>query len=256
MKKILLTTMLLIAASFSIPGQAADEQAAKKKAATSGELFETIARMDSAMFDAFNGHDVDRLMSMFTDDLDFYHDTGGVTNYEQTKESFGKLFANTPDIRRDLVKGSLEVYPIKDYGAIEIGEHVFCHKEKGKGIAGDSSSPWSGGKTVNRGKFPASSVTGTRGAYALLRVEMSAPSQALANPDNPAILVLQMSGNVQEIEQAIRTLPRTEIERLRNWIEDYLEDQLELTEEFKTKIEQGKRDIAQGRVRTRQPNAA
>ncbi len=65
-----------------------------------------------------------------------------------------------------------------------------------------------------------------------------------------------MSGNVQEIEQAIRTLPRTEIERLRNWIEDYLEDQLELTEEFKTKIEQGKRDIAQGRVRTRQPNEA
>jgi predicted outer membrane protein len=85
---------------------------------------------------------------------------------------------------------------------------------------------------------------------------MPAPSQALANPDNPAILVLQMSGNVQEIEQAIRTLPRTEIERLRNWIEDYLEDQLELTEEFKTKIEQGKRDIAQGRVRTRQPNEA
>jgi hypothetical protein len=25
----------------------------------------------------------------------------------------------------------LEVYPIKDYGAIEIGAHRFCHKEKG-----------------------------------------------------------------------------------------------------------------------------
>lgn len=30
------------------------------------------------------------------------------------------------------MKGSLEVYPIKGYGAVEIGEHVFCNKEKGK----------------------------------------------------------------------------------------------------------------------------
>jgi predicted transcriptional regulator len=65
-----------------------------------------------------------------------------------------------------------------------------------------------------------------------------------------------MSGNVQEIEQAIRTLPRTEIERLRSWIEDFLEDQLEVSEEFQAKIDSGKRDIAEGRVRTRQPNEA
>ncbi len=28
--------------------------------------------------------------------------------------------------------GSKEVYPIKDYGAIEIGVHRFCHQENGK----------------------------------------------------------------------------------------------------------------------------
>ncbi|MEY2527855.1 MAG: hypothetical protein QOE73_2626 [Verrucomicrobiota bacterium] len=128
--------LFLIVVSFSNPGQAADGQEAKKKPATSGELFDAIARMDSAMFDAFNGHNVDLLMSLFTNDLEFYHDTGGLTNYEQTKENFGKLLANTPDIRRDLVKGSLEVYPIKDFGALEIGEHVFCHKEKGKDDCG------------------------------------------------------------------------------------------------------------------------
>jgi hypothetical protein len=43
---------------------------------------------------------------------------------------------------------------------------------------------------------------------------------------------------------------------LRNWIEDYLEDQLELSDEFNAKIEQGKRDIAEGKMRTRQPNEA
>ena len=127
--------LVLIVAAFSISAQAED-QPAKKKAATSGELFETIARMDSATFDAFNAHEVERLMGMFTDDLEFYHDTGGLTDYRQTKESFGKLFAGTPDIRRDLVKGSLEVYPIKGHGAIEIGEHRFCHKEKGKDDCG------------------------------------------------------------------------------------------------------------------------
>lgn len=102
----------------------------------SGELFDTIARLDSATFDAFNSHEVERLMKMFTDDVEFYHDTGGVTNFGQTQEGFTKMFTGTPDIRRDLVKGSLEVYPIKDYGALEIGEHRFCHKENGKDDCG------------------------------------------------------------------------------------------------------------------------
>jgi ketosteroid isomerase-like protein len=126
----------LIMAAFSISAQATDQQAEQKKAAPSGDLFETIARVDSAIFDAFNAHNVDHLMAMFTDDLEFYHDTGGLTDYRQSAESFKKMFAATPDIRRDLVKGSLEVYPIKNHGAIEIGEHRFCHKENGKDDCG------------------------------------------------------------------------------------------------------------------------
>src|SRR5438477_143864 len=98
----------------------------------SEQLFQTIARMDAAIFDAFNAHDVDRLMSYFTEDLEFYHDTGGLSTYRQNVDDFKKMFAGTPDIRRDLVKESLEVYPIKDYGAMEIGQHRFCHKENGK----------------------------------------------------------------------------------------------------------------------------
>lgn len=125
-----------IVAAFSISAEAGDQSPARDTAGKSGELFETIARMDSAIFDAFNAHDVDRLMSLFTDDLEFYHDTGGLGNYRQNAESFKKMFASTPDIRRDLVKGSLEVYPIKDYGAMEIGEHRFCHKENGKDDCG------------------------------------------------------------------------------------------------------------------------
>jgi ketosteroid isomerase-like protein len=128
--------LILVAAAFSIFAHAEDKPPGNKTAATSGELFETIARMDSAIFDAFNAHDVDHLMALFTDDLEFYHDTGGLSDQRQTGEAFKKMFANTPDIRRDLVKSSLEIYPVKDYGAMEIGEHRFCHKENGKDDCG------------------------------------------------------------------------------------------------------------------------
>jgi ketosteroid isomerase-like protein len=98
----------------------------------SPQLFETVAQLDAKMFDAFNAHDIDLLMSMFTDDMEFYHDKGGLTNREQTREGFAKMFSNSPDIRRELIPGSLQVFPIKDFGAIEIGTHRFCHKEDGK----------------------------------------------------------------------------------------------------------------------------
>jgi ketosteroid isomerase-like protein len=103
----------------------------------SPQLFETVAQLDAKMFGAFNAHDVDLLMSMFTDDMEFYHDKGGLTNREQTREGFVKMFGNSPDIRRELVPGSLQVYPIKDFGAIEIGTHRFCHKENGKDDCGN-----------------------------------------------------------------------------------------------------------------------
>ena len=65
-----------------------------------------------------------------------------------------------------------------------------------------------------------------------------------------------MSETVLELEQAIRGLPRREVEELREWIEDYLEDQLEFTNEFDASIERGKKDIAEGNVRVRNPEQA
>ena len=107
---------------------------AKEHVPASKELFTEIAHMDSVMFDAFNGRDLDKLMSTFDSSLEFYHDQGGVTNYEQNKINFLKSFERnkTTGLRRDLVPGSMEVYPIKDYGAIETGLHRFCHEENGK----------------------------------------------------------------------------------------------------------------------------
>jgi hypothetical protein len=96
------------------------------------ELYDEIARMDAAMFDAFNAHDLDALMSLFSEKLEFYHDTGGLQSYGDVKESFKKLFDRKDGLRRELVKGSLEIYPIKDYGAMEVGTHRFRHTENGR----------------------------------------------------------------------------------------------------------------------------
>ena len=58
---------------------------------------------------------------------------------------------------------------------------------------------------------------------------------------------------VKEIQAAIPKLSREEIEEIRQWIEDYLEEQLELTDEVKAKLDQSHAEIASGQYRTRQP---
>ena len=57
---------------------------------------------------------------------------------------------------------------------------------------------------------------------------------------------------VKEIQAAIPKLPREEIEQIREWIDDYLEDQLELTDEVKAKLDQSRREIAARQYTTRQ----
>jgi len=85
------------------------------------QLRDLIADLDRRMFEAYNAHDVDGLMAMFAEDLEFYHDTGGLLDFQQVKAGFTNVFANNKDVRRDLVPGSLEVYPIHGYGAIRQG---------------------------------------------------------------------------------------------------------------------------------------
>lgn len=58
---------------------------------------------------------------------------------------------------------------------------------------------------------------------------------------------------LEQVESDVRQLSPQEQETLRDWLENLLEDRLELTDEFKAEIEAGKRDIAEGRVRVRRP---
>ncbi|HWF20078.1 MAG TPA: hypothetical protein VG754_12470 [Verrucomicrobiae bacterium] len=59
---------------------------------------------------------------------------------------------------------------------------------------------------------------------------------------------------VKEIESAIQRLSKTEMQEIHDWLENVLEDQLEMREEFKAQIEASKREMKEGkRPRVRQP---
>ena len=98
-------------------------------------LQDTIAAEDRAVFDAFNRcADPAQLQAHadhFAPDVEFYHDTGGVT---WTRDA---MIANTAKYAcghytRELVAGSLQVSPVKDFGAIEHGVHRFCQVDTGR----------------------------------------------------------------------------------------------------------------------------
>jgi len=125
-KRILVATVALVAIGLSRLDHAAET------APASQQLYDEIKRMDAVLSDAFDSHDIGKLKVLFAEDLEFYQDNEGLARYEQTVKDFESLFAQGNKMRRKLVEGSLEVYPIKDYGAIEMGAHQFCHLENGK----------------------------------------------------------------------------------------------------------------------------
>lgn len=96
------------------------------------QLFKTIASMDSVLFHAFNTCDVNTSKSLFTEDLEFYHDAGGLINYAQNVRSIEQRCNRETKVRRELVKGSMEVFPVKDFGAIQTGSHRFYYTESGQ----------------------------------------------------------------------------------------------------------------------------
>lgn len=104
----------------------------KKVAPTSQELYNEIATMDTQLFEAFNAKDMFKFKPLFTEDLEWYQDNGGLLSYDTVFANFEKMFKNENKLTRTLVKGSLEVHPIKDFGAIEVAQHQFRHMENGK----------------------------------------------------------------------------------------------------------------------------
>jgi hypothetical protein len=64
-------------------------------------LYSKIAHLDSVLFDAFNRRDTIIFKQFFTEDLEFYHDEGGLTGYQHTIEFMRSTAKNNNGLRRD-----------------------------------------------------------------------------------------------------------------------------------------------------------
>jgi uncharacterized protein DUF4440 len=90
------------------------------------ELDRVGAALDAALFDSYNKCDLDKFASFFVDDVEFYHDQGGVTlGKAALTDSVKKNICGK--VTRELVPGSLKVYHMKGYGFVEMGVHRFHH---------------------------------------------------------------------------------------------------------------------------------
>lgn len=108
---------------------------AGKDAKASQELYDRVAALDATLFDAYNRCDIDKVGTLFTEDLEFYHEKGGLTlGRDATLETMRKNLCagGGYHLRRELVGGSMEVRPIRDYGAVQTGEHRFYLTQKGQ----------------------------------------------------------------------------------------------------------------------------
>ncbi len=104
---------------------AAATAAAQPAPASGDSLFGTVAALDRALFAAYNRCDLAALGAFVTDDLEFYHDQTGLARGREALVD-GVRQNVCGKVRRDLVPGTLEVYPLRGYGAVETGEHRFC----------------------------------------------------------------------------------------------------------------------------------
>lgn len=100
------------------------------------QLYREIFVQDSLLFTAFHARNLDQLQLFFADDLELYQDNVGVRNKKEAMKAFGEMFGQDLTLTRQLVKGSMEVYPIRGFGAIQTGAHMFTHFEDGKEIKG------------------------------------------------------------------------------------------------------------------------
>lgn len=66
---------------------------------------------------------------MISEDLEFYHDQGGLmTSKDSVMEAIKKNICGK--VTRELVPGTIEVYPIANYGAVEMGQHFFHNNQE------------------------------------------------------------------------------------------------------------------------------
>lgn len=93
-------------------------------------LYDQIAKMDSLYFSAQNNCDLEKYAFYLSEDFEFFHDKGGFTASKDDEMGDMSIFCGEEQrrrqpLRRELTAGTLEVYPMDNYGALQFCDHVF-----------------------------------------------------------------------------------------------------------------------------------
>jgi hypothetical protein len=135
-----LTARIALLVLTLLAAQGAHAVAQSKAGEPSGEeLARTLAAQDAALFDSFNRCDLEKFATFFVEDVEFYHDKGGVTlSRKDLVESVRNNICNK--VRREVVAESLEAYPIHGFGAVQMGSHRFYElsAKPGSGPVGEA----------------------------------------------------------------------------------------------------------------------
>ncbi|HTL55496.1 MAG TPA: nuclear transport factor 2 family protein [Candidatus Limnocylindrales bacterium] len=128
-----LCRLLIASLSFSAFSVATCAETEEQKLTT------LILEQDRLFWNAYNTCDLESFKKFFTDDVEFYHDQGGVTlgvNALTETVRTNLCGSNPRRVRREAVPGSVKVFPLRNgmeiYGAIISGEHLFYVTEPGK----------------------------------------------------------------------------------------------------------------------------
>jgi uncharacterized protein DUF4440 len=117
---------VLFIAVLLIPSACAQSVPALDKIQNQEDLNKAITALDAALFDAYNKCDLPKFGSLIDENVEFYHDQGGVTlGRAALVESVKKNICGTTT--RELLPATLQIYYMKGYGAIEMGTHRFHH---------------------------------------------------------------------------------------------------------------------------------
>jgi hypothetical protein len=131
--KMFLAAMMLTASASAPFAQTAGPAQTK-------ELFDAIAAADQILFSAFFDRcDTALVATLVTDDFEMFHDKNGymAKSGKEFLEGVGGTCARQKTgedyrARRELVSASLKVYPLNNYGAVEVGVHRFYQLLPGK----------------------------------------------------------------------------------------------------------------------------
>lgn len=98
------------------------------------ELYKTVLANDLKYFTAYNECDLETQSKMYHEDLEFYHDMGGLSiDKAELIKSIEKNICGK--VTRELVKEGLEIHEIPGYGAVEIGFHKFYNNQEPNAIS-------------------------------------------------------------------------------------------------------------------------